>query len=98
MTVAFATLIERMGAELAAPVPEPVRAFAGELARLGGEGVAAVLFYGSALRTEALDGVLDFYVLLGAPDAWPQSRLAAWAGARLPPNPRSFSSMNRLPA
>ena len=46
MTVAFATLIERMGAELAAPVPEPVRAFAGELARLGGEGVAAVLFYG----------------------------------------------------
>lgn len=86
MTPAFAALTDRMADELAAPVPEPVRAFAGELARLGGDGVAAVLFYGSALRTGALDGVLDFYVLLDAADAWPQSRLAAWAGARLPPN------------
>lgn len=82
----MAVLTERMGAELAAPVPEPVRAFAAELAGLGGGGVAAVLFYGSALRTGAMDGVLDFYVLLDEAAAWPQSGLAAWAMGRLPPN------------
>ncbi|PAX08089.1 hypothetical protein [Sphingomonas lenta] len=42
------------------PVPDFVRAVAGELA---GEGVRAVLFYGSNLRTGSADGVLDFYVL-----------------------------------
>jgi hypothetical protein len=80
------SLTTRLDLELAAPLPEPVRAFAAELARLGGEAVAGVLFYGSALRTGALDGVLDFYVLTEDLAAWPQGRLAAWANGRLPPN------------
>lgn len=45
---------------LAAPVPPGVRAVADMLAD---PGTVAVLFYGSNLRTGALDGVLDFYVL-----------------------------------
>ena len=52
-------------AELAQPVPAEVRAFAADLAR--DHGVVAVLFYGSNLRTGELDGVLDFYLLTGAP-------------------------------
>lgn len=62
---------------LAAPVPPGVRAVAAELARAGGvraERVRAVLFYGSNLRTGALDGVLDFYVLTAGPPErglWP---------------------------
>ena len=42
--------------------------------RRAGESTAAVLFYGSALRDDALDGVLDFYVLTDRPIAWPGSR------------------------
>lgn len=61
-------------------------AFAAELARLGGPTVRAVLFYGSALRTGALDGVLDFYVLVDRLSDWPQGRLVAAAGAWLAPN------------
>ena len=56
---------------LAAPVAPGVHVAAAELA---GAGVEAVLFYGSNLRTGALDGVLDFYVLTGgAPERglWP---------------------------
>ncbi len=54
-----------LAAEAAQPVTEPVRAFAEALA--AGTGAVAVLFYGSALRTGALDGVLDFYVLTDGP-------------------------------
>ncbi len=75
-----------LGEELARPAPAPVQAFAAELARLGGPAVTGVLFYGSALRTQALDGVLDFYVLTEDLGAWPHSRLAAWANGWLPPN------------
>ena len=47
--------------ELAATVPDEIRAVGMEVAaRLNG---IAVLFYGSALRTGDLEGVLDFYVL-----------------------------------
>ena len=58
-------LLARTRAALAAPVSEPVRAFA---ARLGeAAGALGVLFYGSNLRTGELEGVLDFYVLLPGP-------------------------------
>jgi hypothetical protein len=79
-------LSARLAAELERPPGLAPAAFAAELARLGAPGVAAVLFYGSALRTGALDGVLDFYVLTDGPYAWPQPRLAAAAGAVLAPN------------
>jgi hypothetical protein len=53
-----------VGEGLAAPVPDEARAFAERLAK---PPAAAVLFYGSALRTGDLEGVLDFYVLTDRP-------------------------------
>ena len=73
-------------AELCREVPQPVKALAEWLAGRAGEATAAVLFYGSALRDEALDGVLDFYVLVDRPGAWPGPWLAGFANRLLPPN------------
>ena len=67
-------------------MPSAAVALANRLAARAGGGAAAVLFYGSALRDEALDGVLDFYVLLDRCGDWPGSRLAAAANSLLPPN------------
>jgi len=51
-----------------------------------GTAVASVLFYGSCLRKETSEGVLDFYVLVDRyRDAYP-GRVLAWANALLPPN------------
>ena len=81
-------MLERptLPARARAPVPAPVTALAAELAARAGEATAAVLFYGSALRDGALDGVLDFYVLTDRPIVWPGSRLTSLAGRLLPPN------------
>lgn len=79
-------LHDRIGEELRRPVPAAVTQLADELAALAGSATAAVLFYGSGLRDETLDGVLDFYVLLDDVGAWPGSRLAALANRVLPPN------------
>ena len=55
-------MIDALGASvLDVPVPAAVTELARRLAAIGD--TAAVLFYGSNLRTGALDGVLDFYVL-----------------------------------
>lgn len=75
-----------IGAELRRQVPPAVTALAQGLAARARGGAVAVLFYGSALRDEALDGVLDFYVLVERAADWPQSRAAAWANRILPPN------------
>ena len=77
-------LLDRVRETLAAPVTEPVRAFAARLAREIGEGPAgaqAALFYGSNLRTGSLDGVLDFYLLMdGLPERgiWPRVSYHEW--------------------
>lgn len=45
-------------------------------------GAAAVLFYGSNLRTGSLEGVLDFYILLPGPQAeriWPRVSYREWS-------------------
>ena len=73
-------------AELRRPASRAVVALAERFARRAAPHAAAVLFYGSALHSEALDGVLDFYVLLDQVSAWPGSRLAAAANRLLPPN------------
>lgn len=73
----------RVAGGLAAPVHEAVRAFAHKLASER-PGAAAVLFYGSNLRTGELDGVLDFYVLTDGPretGIWPRVSYHEWAGA-----------------
>ncbi|PZQ61030.1 MAG: hypothetical protein DI570_13060 [Phenylobacterium zucineum] len=53
-------LLARIEAELASPAPEAVRTLAAALAQPGD---AAVLYYGSTLRTGDLTGILDFYRL-----------------------------------
>jgi len=58
-------LADRIEAELSQPAPDPVRAFAFSLANPARD--AAVLYYGSSLRTGDLSGVLDFYRLTRAP-------------------------------
>lgn len=73
----LAAFVER---SLRRPVPDFVRVLAGELA---GEGVRAVLFYGSNLRTGSADGVLDFYVLREGPverGIWPRVGYREFAG------------------
>lgn len=79
----------RVTAALARPVATPVRAFAGHLAELhAGPGrVVAVLFYGSNLRTGALDGVLDFYILTTDPREeriWPRVSYHEWDWQGMP--------------
>lgn len=66
-------LAQRIADALHSEIHPAVRDFARELGKEAG--ARAVLFYGSNLRTGALDGVLDFYVLLpGAPTEriWPR--------------------------
>lgn len=77
MTDPLAAFVER---SLQRPVPDFARAVADELA---GEGVRAVLFYGSNLRTGWADGVLDFYVLREGPverGVWPRVGYREFAG------------------
>lgn len=76
-------LRERLGAELRRPLAAPVRDFA---AAVGGHGALATLFYGSALRSGDLDGLLDFYVLFESLRDSRQSALARLANRCLPPN------------
>ena len=72
--------------ELRREVPPAVVMLAERLAARAQGGAAAVLFYGSALRDSALDGVLDFYVLVDHVGDWPGSWLAVCANRVLPPN------------
>ena len=71
--VADTALHDRVRVALARNVVPPIRAFAEKLAR--DAGARAALFYGSNLRSESLDGVLDFYILTpGEPERglWPR--------------------------
>jgi len=58
-------LASRIEAELASPAPEAVVALAEALADPGRD--AAILYYGSTLRTGDLSGILDFYRLTRGP-------------------------------
>ncbi|MGI4778709.1 MAG: hypothetical protein ACRYGA_11430 [Janthinobacterium lividum] len=79
-------LHQSIGDELRRRMPRPAVALAKRLAERAGGRAAAVLFYGSALRDTALDGVLDFYVLVDRCADWPGSWLARGANRLLPPN------------
>lgn len=75
-----AALRDRVKAALAVPVAGEVAAFAGRLA--AERSAAAMLFYGSNLRTGVLDGVLDFYALVDGPaesGIWPRVSYHEWA-------------------
>ena len=73
--------------ELALPVDPRVRAVADAIARKHGAASRAVLFYGSCLREERLEGLmLDFYLIVSDyRAAYPQRWLAA-ANRLIPPN------------
>ncbi|WP_020180139.1 hypothetical protein [Methylopila sp. M107] len=86
MTAPAASLVAFVAEELDRPIPTAVTAFAAELAARGGRGVIGVLFYGSALRTGATDGLLDFYILLDELEAWDQTAFQRFGNRRLPPN------------
>ncbi|MFC7331682.1 hypothetical protein [Rhodocista pekingensis] len=80
-------LVGAIAAELAEPVPPAATALALDLVRHGGGSVAAVLFYGSVLRTGDLDGVLDFYVIVDSLTGWHgRGTWQALANRLLPPN------------
>ncbi len=67
-----ATLGEVVRRQLAAPTIAQVRDVAAEIAET--PATAAILFYGSNLRTGSTEGVLDFYVLTAGPPErgiWP---------------------------
>ena len=71
--------------ELERSVPPEARALAETLAAENGDTVLAILFYGSCLRNETTEGVLDFYVLVDSYSRYHSSRLGALANALLPP-------------
>ena len=73
--------------ELAVPALPQVQAFAAHIAAQYPDAARAVLFYGSCLRTEQLDGqMLDFYLIVSDYDAaYDRKWLAKW-NRRLPPN------------
>jgi hypothetical protein len=72
--VSGGALVELVGRQLAAPPPPMATAFAAGLARAFAD-PAAVLFYGSSLRTGEREGVHDFYVLTHKPSGGLLSRV-----------------------
>ncbi|MBW0145712.1 hypothetical protein [Sphingomicrobium clamense] len=74
-------------AELAIPVDPRVTAMAEAVAARHGEASRAVLFYGSCLREEQLDGLmLDFYLIVSDYKAAYDKGWMAKANALIPPN------------
>lgn len=71
--------------QLDRPVPPEARDLANALAAESGSAVLAILFYGSCLRNQTAEGVLDFYILLENYSDYHASRLGAVANALLPP-------------
>jgi hypothetical protein len=72
--------------ELGAPAGAAAQALAREIRARHGDAVAAILFYGSCLRRQTAEGVLDFYVLVDSYRAAYRSPFLALANAVLPPN------------
>lgn len=81
-----------VAAELSRPVHPQVTAMADAIASLYGPAARAVLFYGSCLREEQLDGLmLDFYVIVSDYRAAYQKSWLARANQLIPPNVFPFS-------
>lgn len=81
------SLTQLVADELAIPALPAVHAFAVHIAAQYPHAARAVLFYGSCLRSEQLDGqMLDFYLIVSDYDvAYEKPWLAKW-NRRLPPN------------
>ena len=73
-------------AELTAPAPPAATALAHRIRERHGDAISAILFYGSCLRKQTHEGVLDFYVIVDSyREAYGPGRLAM-INALLPPN------------
>lgn len=83
---ALATLRAQVANELHQPVRPDVAWLAEQIAALHGDTVLGVLFYGSGLREQIDDGVLDFWVVVDDYHAAYQSRLHAIINRLAPPN------------
>ncbi|MEP7351435.1 MAG: hypothetical protein ABI668_16010 [Sphingorhabdus sp.] len=81
------SLTQLVADELALPALPQVQAFAAHIAAQYPKAARAVLFYGSCLRSEQLEGqMLDFYLIVSDYDAaYDKKWLAKW-NRRLPPN------------
>ena len=80
-------LRELVAAELTRPASPTARLLAEAITLRHGDAVAAVLFYGSCLRKQTSEGILDFYVLVDDyGSAYPKSRWLALLNGLLPPN------------
>jgi hypothetical protein len=71
--------------ELSRPAPPHALRLAETIRAKLGDATAAVVFYGSCLRRETAEGVLDFYVVVDDYASALPSRALAWAAAALPP-------------
>ncbi len=79
-------LDQLLAEELEHPAPPAARELCNAILERHGEAVSAVLFYGSCLRKNTPEGVLDFYVLVDRYRDIYASSVLAWANAVLPPN------------
>jgi hypothetical protein len=83
---AYAILADLARRELLRPAPAAVAPLVGEIRRRHGDAVAAVVLYGSCLRTgDYAGGVVDFYVIVDRYRDVHRSRVAVAANAVLPP-------------
>ena len=80
-------LRELVAEELNAPVDSRIREIASAIAREHGSAAVAVLFYGSCLREQQLDGLmLDFYLIVSDYRSTYTKRWLALANRLIPPN------------
>lgn len=83
----MSNLRELVAKELATPVDPLVAAMAAAIAAAHGEASRAVLFYGSCLREQQLEGLmLDFYLIVSDYRAAYPKRWMATANRLIPPN------------
>ena len=80
------TLSQLIADEIARPLPSAIDALTTKIRRRHGDAVAAILFYGSCLRKNTLEGVLDFYVVVDSYRAAYASSLLTLLNTALPPN------------
>jgi hypothetical protein len=89
-TEARAALVALLAEETAAPVAQPIAAMASSIAGRHAEAAEAVLFYGSALRSDDpaafVEGVLDFYLVVSDYRRTYGAGGLAIANRLLPPN------------
>ena len=90
----MSSLTHLIADELAIPALPQVHAFAAHIAAQYPSAARAVLFYGSCLRSEQLEGqMLDFYLIVSSYDAaYDTAWLAKW-NRRLPPNVFPFQHL-----